>query len=67
MWFWSRNDLFHAVLKKKIDTTLKTWAFAGPLFVTGVDLEDCKISSGAPIGIFACLSKTISRLKLRSL
>lgn len=41
---------------KKIDTTLKTWTLAEPLFVTGVDLEDSKISSGAPISIFACLS-----------
>lgn len=64
MWFRSRNDLFHRMLTKKIDTTVKTWTLADPLFVTGVDLGDCKISSGAPISIFACFSKTYSKLKL---
>lgn len=45
---------------KKFDTTVKTWTLT---FVTGVDLEDCKISSGAPVCIFACVSKTYSELK----
>lgn len=67
MWSWSRNDLFHRVLTKKFDTTVKPWILADPLFVTDVDLEDGKISSGAPISIFACLSKTYSELKLCSL
>lgn len=46
---------------KKFDTTVKTWTLT---FVTGVDLEDCKISSGAPVCISACVSKTYSKLKL---
>lgn len=56
--------MFHRVLTKDFDTTVKAWTLADSLFVTGVDLEDCKISSGAPISISVCLSKTYSELKL---
>lgn len=59
--------MFHRVLTKKFGTRVKAWTLVDPLFITGVDLEDCKISSGAPISIFACLSETYRKLKLCSL